>query len=232
MKQLYFLEVDARYHDDIMREMLETVSLPKKERLQKYRCDIDRKIGAYAEILLRLMISKVTGTGCSDIEIEAGKTGKPYLACTPRLEFNVTHTRNAVAVALSDRPIGVDVERIRQIDLSLARDIFSENELIWLNADSQNRLCRFFELWTRKEAFVKCSGNGLTDDLKTVDTTVRLSNEIFSTLYFSDYVVSVCAEDTFYGTDAEIIAEDELIEQWRRHEAPAPVYDFSNGERV
>ena len=228
MKLLCYLEVNASYQDSRMRKMLETVSPLKKEKLKKYRYDIDRKIGIYADVLLRLLILKSSGLSYKDIVIKAGKTGKPYLVCAPRLEFSVSHTRNAIAIALSDSPVGIDVERIRQTDLSLAQHIFGDNELLWLNSEEKGRYCRFFDIWTKKEAFFKLNGNGLPDDLKVLDVTGSLAPKILSTLYFGDYIVSVCSDDEFSETDAVRTTEAELIKQWLEH--CALEFDFFDGE--
>ena len=197
--------------------MLETVSLPKRDRLKKYRFDIDRKISVYSDVLLRLMIVKALKLNYKDIEISAGETGKPYLAFTPHLEFNVSHTRNAVAVALSDKPVGVDVERIGCIDLNLAGNIFSQNELKWLYASEHGRNRRFFEIWTKKEAVIKCGAYGLTDDLKAVDVTCCAAPRSLCSLRIGEYIVSVCSNDIFSEKDAETIAEKELVRLWRQH---------------
>ena len=217
MKRLCFLEVDDSDGAPCISKMLEVVSPKKKEKLKKLRSNIDRKIGVYADVLLRLMICESAEINCRDIVIEAGKTGKPYLASSPQLEFNISHTKNAVVAALSDKPVGVDVERIRQTDISLACDIFTENEFMYLNSDEEGRLRRFFDLWTKKEALIKHNGDGLPDNLKTIDS-MRCSPPLkLSTLYFGDYVVSACSEHLYSTTDAVSMTEAELIGLWLKH---------------
>ncbi len=217
MKRLCFLEVDDSDGDHCISKMFEMVSPKKREKLKKYRCDIDRKIGVYADVLLRLMICESSGLKCRDIVIEEGKTGKPYLAGSPRLEFNISHTRNAVAAALSDKPVGVDTERIRKADISLACDIFTQNEFVYLNSDEEGRHRRFFDLWTKKEAVIKHNGDGLPGNLKTIDVMCCPPPLEISTLYFGDYVVSACSEHRFSKTDAVSITEAELLALWLKY---------------
>ncbi len=223
MKELYFLEVDTSCCAKSLNRMIETIPPEKQEKLKKYRYDIDRKIGVYADILLRILILKACGINYNDIVIMAGKTGKPYFACTPHIEFSLSHTRNAVAIALSDRPVGIDVEKIRETDLRLAKDIFSEKELLWLAEGETNQYRRFYELWTKKEAAIKFEGIGLPDDLKSVDVTDCSAQKI-STRHLGDYVVSVCSETDFSEIDIVSITEMELINTWRQYCLPDPEF--------
>jgi len=218
MKQLYLLEVEPQYDDSILDKML--ISLPdeRKEKLLRYRHDIDRKIGIYSQILIRCLICRVSSLKYHDIQINEGPTGKPYLACNPRYEFNISHTRNAVAAALSDEPIGVDIERIREIDINIAKSVFSDKELNWLQDASEDRNRRFFDIWTKKEALVKYHGIGLSGDLKSYDVTGPLPGEEIFTFELNGYTISVCSKMKFYNSDVKNITEAKLVEMWR-HDA-------------
>ena len=217
MKQLFFLEVDDFYNESLINWMLETVSASKKDKLMKYRYAIDRKVGVYAEALLRSLIAKHGGKKNEDIMFEAGQAGKPYVVGAPHIEFNVSHTRNAVAVALSDRPVGIDVERIKPIDLTVAKEIFNENELRWIYVNRQDSVRRFFEIWTQKEAVIKCDGHGLPDDLKATDVMRVPAPKTLHTMCFGEYVVSVCSNNAFSDESAETVTEEELIRLWRQY---------------
>lgn len=87
--------------------------------------------------------------------------GKPYFADSP-LHFSISHTKRHVFCALSERPIGIDAEEIdRNINLALAKKILSPGERAQFdNATDKRRALLTF--WVLKEAFVKCTGEGLT----------------------------------------------------------------------
>lgn len=79
--------------------------------------------------------------------------GKPL--CDELPGFSISHSGELVACALSDEgPVGLDVERLRPIEPARFARVFSAAEQAWIDGDSG----RFFELWTRKEAAVKLSG--------------------------------------------------------------------------
>lgn len=215
MDRVYFLEVETPVDDCIFNTLLLSVPNEKRERLLRYRYAIDRKIGLLSEILIRCLLCRRTGAGFKDINIKAGKTGKPFLSDMPGFEFNISHTRNAIAAIVSDRPVGIDIERIRNIDIGFAQDVFTDNERAWLNKLPEDRYTRFFSLWTKKEAFVKYTGMGLSLDLKSFDVTRGFSSDQIKTTTVNDYVISVCSETGFNENGFVKMTEAELISMWR-----------------
>ena len=113
--------------------------------------------------------------------------GKPYFPDHPDCHFSLSHTRGMVVCALSNTRVGVDVERPRIIRPALARRCFGEAELVWAQADKQ----RFLALWTRKEAVLKCSGEGITRPLREIPVLDRAD---LQTVWVEGFVISVCAE--------------------------------------
>ena len=79
-----------------------------------------------------------------DIEREPG--GKPFFPEYPDLHFNVSHSHGAAVCALHDKPVGVDVEKVRKAPRRLAQ---GQDDV------------SFFKYWTCKEATIKCQGRGI-----------------------------------------------------------------------
>lgn len=93
-------------------------------------------------------------------EIRRTELGKPYFANIP-LHFSISHTKNHVFCALSERPIGIDAEEVdRQINLALAEKILSPTELTQFRQAEDPRLA-LLKFWVLKEAVGKCFGEGL-----------------------------------------------------------------------
>ena len=93
-------------------------------------------------------------------EIRRTKLGKPFFADCP-LHFSISHTKNYVFVAVSDRPIGIDAEETdRDIDLRLAKKILSANEFSQFEKAEDQRIA-LLKFWVLKEAAGKCAGEGL-----------------------------------------------------------------------
>ena len=95
------------------------------------------------------------------------KYGKPGFEDFPEVQFNISHTRGAVLVGLHDEPLGVDIERIRPVKEGLVRYIMNAAEAEAVFAAPCPELM-FTRLWTQKEAVVKCTGEGISNDLKNV----------------------------------------------------------------
>ena len=90
----------------------------------------------------------------SNSEILFTDTGKPYLENGPY--FSISHSGDYIAVAVSSREIGVDIEEISDFKESVADKYFSETEREYIFKGNKN--INFFKLWTAKEAIIKKQG--------------------------------------------------------------------------
>lgn len=95
------------------------------------------------------------------------ENGKPFLQNYPDLHFNMSHCKKAVAVALHNAEVGIDVECRRAVSQALMERVCSvgEQEIIRMAADPE---LEFIRLWTRKEALLKYMGVGIREDLRNV----------------------------------------------------------------
>ena len=102
-----------------------------------------------------------------------------------------------VVCAVDDKPIGIDIEQIRPIDLTVAKRICTDEELLYLFGHTPTDedftyttdteiLTRFFELWTAKEAYGKCMGEGI-GSISDIPSNCTKTKHIFA-----DYVINIC----------------------------------------
>lgn len=99
-------------------------------------------------------------------DFEYNKHGKPFLKNYNGIYFSISHCSNAVAVAISEKPIGIDIEGLRNVKGSLI-DFVCNDEEKKVVSESPNGEA-FFKLWTQKEAVFKCVGTGITDEIKDI----------------------------------------------------------------
>ena len=98
------------------------------------------------------------GAALPDLTIARAPGGKPYFPAAPWLHFSVSHSGDVWLCALSDAPVGVDVQyRQPTREAALARRFFHPREVAWLGENPDS----FFRLWTAKEACVKLTGQGI-----------------------------------------------------------------------
>jgi 4'-phosphopantetheinyl transferase len=126
--------------------------------------------------LLRTLLGRYLGRDPCRVAFRLGPQGKPALAGSDALHFNVSHSHGLALFAVTRHgPVGVDVERVRPFpnDLDLAERFFCPPEARALRALApEARREAFFHVWTRKEAYLKASGTGLAGGLERVEVSV------------------------------------------------------------
>jgi 4'-phosphopantetheinyl transferase len=136
----------------------------------------DRNRYVCAHGLLRLVLSGYLGVRPEQVAFEKGAGGKPHLAGRASPRFNLSHSDGLGLLGVSaDREIGIDVEKVREVGdvCALANSCLSPAERVALAATAAPlRLRSFFAGWTRKEAFLKTLGDGLTRPLDSFDVTL------------------------------------------------------------
>jgi 4'-phosphopantetheinyl transferase len=131
---------------------------------------------ATAQRLLRLGLERDFGVRPTEIALERNSFGKPRLRGRPGVHFNIAHCRRAVAVLVSDRPVGVDVEAVRGRDAHVAARCFDASERAHIEAAADPDR-EFFRYWTLKESYVKALGCGLSYPLRGICFEVSLAGE-------------------------------------------------------
>lgn len=141
-------------------------------------------------------------------EVSLNEYEKPFYKEHPEIHFSLSHSGTMAMCAISDRPIGCDVERQRQRDFDIAKRFFAkeEYELIKSQPTEQEQTSMFFRIWTLKESFIKCIGTGLSTPLNefsiileqeiiTLNQTISNSEYSFVELNLDDgYKYSVCVK--------------------------------------
>ena len=147
------------------------MSEDKQLRVNRFRFMDDKKRTVAGEILARKAVAEWCDVSEKSIVFDKTETGKPYAKGLP-VEFNISHSGDMVVCAVDDKPVGIDIEEIRPMDLKVAKHVCTDDELIYLfgytpteqdfaYTTDHGLLTRFFKLWTSKEAYGKCMGFGL-----------------------------------------------------------------------
>lgn len=170
------------------------MSVKKQHRVDRFRLEDDKKRTVVGEMLARKAISDWCNVAVEDVIFDYEEYGKPY-AVGLNVEFNISHSGDIVVCAIDSYPVGIDVERIRPIDLKVAERICTDDELLYIFGHKPTEqdfiyttdmeiLTRFFEIWTKKEAYFKCMSTGF-NNINT-DTTKIMINK----LMLGEYIIS------------------------------------------
>ncbi len=172
MYKLYFCDINL-ITDNELQEELNNVSLIRRRYILKKKNAEDRKRSIAVDVLAKRALSDFTAV-TEKPEILYGEHGKPYFA-NYNVHFNASHSGNYTVVALSDKPIGIDIEIIRDFSASAANKILNQDEKTYIMQDDihENRNRRFFEIWTAKEAYLKLLGLGLSGGIKTLQFSLK-----------------------------------------------------------
>jgi 4'-phosphopantetheinyl transferase len=150
------------------------------KRAAKFVFARDRHAYTAARGMLRHILAQYTGFGPEELVFETNRYGKPFLHPDfggTWLHFNVSHSGRLALYAIRAKgEVGVDIEQMRPLDdlQTVAENTFSRAENMDLQSvPAQQYEEAFFTCWTRKEAFIKAIGQGLSFALQDFDVTLR-----------------------------------------------------------
>jgi 4'-phosphopantetheinyl transferase len=163
-----------------LRQLRELLSEDERERAARFHFPIHRERYIVARGTLRVLLGRYLNCTPETISFTYGPQGKPALAdvTTPeRLEFNVAHSEQVALFGFVwGRPVGVDVEHVRSLkdmDQIASRFFSAEEYRIWQAVSAEQQDQAFFNCWTRKEAYIKVIGEGLTHPLDRFVVTLK-----------------------------------------------------------
>jgi 4'-phosphopantetheinyl transferase len=156
--------------EKVISELDKILSPDERERASRFLREKSRLEFIVSRGLLRKILAQYTNLETSDLIFIYSENGKPSLAPQLRrsLFFNVSHSAGLVLFAFSAQcEVGIDVEQIRPISEAdeIAERFFSHEEALKIKAETERKSEIFYQLWTRKEAFLKCSGTGIAHGL-------------------------------------------------------------------
>ena len=169
---------------------LAAVDDERREYALRYKHERSQRQCLAAYLLLQRALKQEYGiTG--KLKMTYGPHGKPMLVDYPDIHFNLSHCRDAVACVVSDSPVGIDVECIDRYRTLLLDYTMNEQEREHVIA-SPDPATAFIRLWTMKEALLKLTGQGITDDLHTVLENTQVYQ--FNTIIHPTYICTTCSK--------------------------------------
>ena len=157
--------IDEHIDDFDLQAALAEISEQRREQALRFKFERGQRTCVLAYLLLKKALREEYGLTENPL-FEYGPHGKPFIVGHPEIHFTLSHCREAVACAVSDRPVGIDVESVQRYRESLAQYTMSDEEQRLIAAAERPDVA-FIRLWTMKEARLKLTGEGITNDLKS-----------------------------------------------------------------
>lgn len=156
-------------------ELLEGLSLYRKQKIERCLQEKGRKQNLGAELLLEQVLKQY---GKSEDQIVRSENGKPEIE---GFYFNLSHAQDYVICVVADNPVGCDIEAIKEAPLRIAERYFSERENEQLNSvhTIEEKSEMFYRMWTIKESYLKMTGEGLQVPFKCVEVILGEETKIY-----------------------------------------------------
>lgn len=172
---IYVWRVDLTHPDANPDELKHVLADHERSRALDFKFPRDSRRFVVARAALRHILATVLDTEPRSLQFSTSIYGKPRLT-KGNVHFNLSHSGTVALIAVArDRELGIDIEEMRYLDdaVSIARNFFAPEEArrLAVMTDRATIIRAFFECWTRKEAFIKATGEGLSRPLDGFQVT-------------------------------------------------------------
>ncbi len=204
MNKIYGVQISKPLCQMTILKGLSLLSDIEREKFNKFRYWKDAQLFLTGRVIVKIIISQYIHMDIEDIIIKIDRYGKPYLSKIQNIQFNISHSGDWVVVAFSTGHIGIDIEKIGDFDVDIAKTYFLDTEFqeLYQNKNIKKKE-RFFEYWTLKESYVKFKGLGLfiplnSFEIKFEGESISVCQEKHVNLriykFDEDYKLAVCTE--------------------------------------
>jgi len=193
------------------------LSKERRERINNSNNPKNIITSIHTGLLTNRIISKETGLSVKNIAFKYGEHGKPSLEVpgfnNDNYHFSVSHSNNCIAFVSNTAPIGIDIEQLAPARMKVAKRFFCEAEYEYLTSlDPCHSSVEFTTIWTKKEAYFKMTGDGLTKKIDSVNVLNFSDNIMFYSKNHSDYIVSVCSSNLNSPINVIDLTEEDLTQ--------------------
>ncbi|WP_299119090.1 4'-phosphopantetheinyl transferase superfamily protein [uncultured Winogradskyella sp.] len=177
---LHIWSLNFVVNDNAFNKYHNLLSDDEKERASRFKFFKDKRCYVVTKGILRLLSGQYLNKDAKAIKFEYEKYGKPKFKHKTNLNFNVSHSGDLAIIGfIYDHTIGVDIEKIKNDfdTFDIASKFFSKQEINALREiPTQQQHLAFYRCWTRKEAFIKAKGSGLSFPLN--EFSVSLDSDL------------------------------------------------------
>lgn len=174
--QVHLWRVFLNQPAEQIQQLSQTLSADENSRANRFHFQKDRHNFIVSRGSLRIILSRYLNLPPQNLQFTYSKQGKPALDTDTKICFNLSHSHQLALYAITlNREIGIDIEFIRPINEAenIVKNYFSPTEIaLFNNISPAHKPEAFFNAWTRKEAYLKATGQGLTQPLNEIEVSI------------------------------------------------------------
>lgn len=196
--------IDKKWADKFLNQQENAqCKLFRSEKREK-QFVLGRIIATYALCSL-MSVSKKQICFCRDV------FGKPYLKGYDDISFNISHSGDYIACAISDSAVGIDIELLRDVYDHGVLEFLADEEQRYLKAiPEQNKCKEFFDIWTKKESYIKMIGKGLSISMRSFSVLSQEDCMYHRILGEAIIIGNVCSKEETQSPEVKYICATEL----------------------
>lgn len=219
MLEIYIADIRSLEQESLFVALIEEISENRKEKVLSYKNVKDRCLSLAAGLLLKEGLRK-QGLSEKEITVTQNPYGKPMLPEELGIHFNLSHGADYAVCAISDEPVGIDLENIterfsgnrgvKRLELLKKKALSQEEQALLEGLEWQEQLALFTRIWTKKESFAKEDGRGMLipfSEINTMKEIYSVDLEIKTGYWLSAYRRN--------PEEPEIFWVDFLEEKWQ-----------------
>ena len=218
--KLFIVNIKENSLQEIIKYGSYKLNFTEQLDVQKFRFDKGKAVKTISLLLRKYVIGNEFGL--NEYFLKMNKYGKPYIKDYNENHFNISHSGDWVICGISEFELGVDVEEKKEFRdiIEIAKRFFSKQEYLYLQElnDVNRQTAVFYDIWTKKESFIKAVGQGISLNLGSFSVPINLTisdNFVYNVTKWhfmsadlgNNYPVSVCEKD-FSSKKIEIVKVD------------------------
>lgn len=220
--QVYFSEHRHFLNDDWLPQAFACLNSAEQSRYHRFTRPQPQRTFLLARLLLKTALASKLGRSASEIHLAASKNGKPYIVDETGLQLNISHSGKAVAVAIADYNIGIDVEDQHTLQkvLPLVRQFINDEAAADIAAAADMAMDRLTLYWTTLESLVKFQDSSIFKARRgfvlpalapNYELCFNLSGQqFFSKAVADSYRMTICSPLSARSCDFQQITPDNL----------------------
>ena len=181
------------YDTNVVNNFKNQINKEKLDRINKMIDENERKKSIIAEIILSELLDQI-GIDYNSLNIKYSKNGKPVI--NNELFYSITHSKNYIAVAISNKNIGIDIEEINDFNIENIDVFTNKKELEHINK-SYDKLISSIKIFTIKEAYIKYKDLSLFDikEINVIyDNDINMDECNIKSIKNDEYILSICEQ--------------------------------------